>query len=209
MHLYLIRHGDNVLRLSNKADGQIDGYIDAGLSDVGQQQVAALADWLPKHIAAIDTLYTSTLPRAQETADLIVPVYTVPARNDDRLREIGCNRGNGHPWPNDDLPGGFHVAKAIDPFAPVSPANGQESWQDFRRRVGSFIEDALVTHSTQSVMVVCHGGVINAVVDHIFNLGPWRRCDVLVAKASITHFEYGGELDREPWLLHYVGRTVE
>ena len=205
MQLYVIRHGDNLLQSSNKRDGHVDGYIDAGLSDVGWQQVYALAERLPTLVTNIDLLYTSTLRRAQETAVVLGDRYGRAPVGDDRLRELGCNHSDGRPWADDDLPGGFNVAKAVDPFAPVSPAEGQESWHDFRGRVSGFLAELVATHWDQTSVIVCHGGVINAMIDHICNIGLWRHCDILPRKTSVTHIEYRGESEQECWLLHYLG----
>lgn len=208
MQLYLIRHGDNLLQPSNKQDGHIDGYIDAGLSDVGCRQVRALAERLPTLVNSVDLLYTSTLRRAQETAVAIGVRYERAPIGDHRLRELGCNRSDGRPWADDDLPGGFNVAKAVEPFTPVSPTASQESWHDFRGRVSQFLTELVATQPGQTVVVVCHGGVINALIDHICNIGLWRHCDILPPKASVTHIEYRGEPEQERWILHYLGRTT-
>lgn len=209
MQLYLIRHGDNVLASSDKVGGHKDGYIDAGLSALGERQATTLASWLTKQVPHLDSLYTSSLPRAQQTARRLAQAYQVSALEDHRLREIGCNRFNGQPWPNDDLPGGFNISKVEQPYAPVSPAKGQESWMNFRNRVALFGSDLITKHQGHTVIVVCHGGVINAMVDNIFNIGPHRFCDVRLAKASVTHFEHVGQPGQETWLLHCLGFKYE
>ena len=208
MQLYLVRHGDNVLKPSGKMAGHKDGYIDDGLSPMGKDQAATLATRLIECIPHLDALYTSTLPRARQTADYLAQAYQLPALADHRLREIGCNRFDGQPWPDDDLPGGFSVSKVDQPNAPVSPADGQESWMNFRGRVAQFVADIVANHQGQRVIVVCHGGVINAMLDHIFNIGPQRFCDARPVKASLTHLEYAGQPGREPWLLHSLGSEV-
>ena len=77
----------------------------------------------------------------------------------------------------------------------------------FRTRIGAFIEDMLEHHRDQVVVAVCHGGVIELTFDHIFNIGPWRRCEVWCKNTGITRFEYVEHPRREMWRLHYHSRA--
>jgi probable phosphoglycerate mutase len=204
MHLYLIRHGESYVNLADWAHG----YSDVGLTELGQQQAAALAAWSSYHIPAIDILYTSTLQRAHETAAYLAQAYKCPIQEDDRLREIGTNKLDHTPWPGDNLPSlstdfwGTEI-----PFARLTPTADQgESWMHFRIRVGAFVEETVERHRGQVVVVVCHGGVLDVIFDHIFNVGPWRRCEVWTSNTGITHFEYMGHPGREAWRLHYYNR---
>jgi phosphohistidine phosphatase SixA len=72
MHLYMIRHGQSYVNLRDWQDGNID----AGLTELGQQQAAALAEWIPSAIPQVDALYASTMARARETAEPLAKVYT-------------------------------------------------------------------------------------------------------------------------------------
>jgi probable phosphoglycerate mutase len=76
----------------------------------------------------------------------------------------------------------------------------------FRIRVGAFIEEIAERHRGQTVVVVCHGGVMDVIFDHIFNVGPWRRCEVWTDNTGLTYFEYVGHPGREVWRLHYFNR---
>ncbi len=205
MHLYLIRHGESHVNL---ADWQ-NGNTDEGLTELGRQQATALAAWLPSYLPTIDVLYASTMRRACETAGFVAGVYNQPICGDDRLREIGNNRADHTPWPNDALPRDYAEYWASErPFASITPqVEGGETWMHFRTRVGLFIEDAVARHPKQVVVAVCHGGVIEAVFDHVFNVGPWQRTEVWVHNTGITHFEYVQHERREIWRLHDHNRT--
>jgi probable phosphoglycerate mutase len=73
----------------------------------------------------------------------------------------------------------------------------------FRVRVGLLIEELVVKHRDQVVIVVCHGGVIEAVFDHLFNIGPWRRCEIWNHNTGLSYFEYVEHPRRETWRLHF------
>jgi len=203
MHLYLIRHGQSYVNLKDWTGGNRD----TGLTELGHRQAAALGEWMPTEIISVDALYASTMQRAQETASYIATAYGVVIGNDDRLREIGNNRADHLPWPSDDLPEYSDYWGSERPFASVTPAReGGESLMHFRTRIGSFVEDMIEKHRDQVVVAVCHGGVIELTFDHIFNIGPWRRCEVWCKNTGITRFEYVEHPRREMWRLHYHSR---
>ncbi len=204
MRLYLIRHGQSFVNLKDWKEGNID----AGLTDYGKSQAAALGQWLPTDIPEIDVLYASTMRRAMETADAVAGAYQCEIIPDSRLREIGNNRADHSPWPDDALPNDYADYWASEqPFASVTPAyDGGESMMHFRTRVGLFVEEMVQRYRGKTVAVVCHGGVIEFVFDHIFNIGPWRRCEVWDHNTAITYFEYVEHPGRETWRLHYHNR---
>ena len=204
MKLYMIRHGESYVNLK-EWDG---GNVDAGLTPLGQAQAAALAKWLPTEIDHIDALYASTMQRAQETAAPISQTYNIPITPDDRLREIGNNKLTGEPWPSDGLPEYGDFWGSERPFSTITPDRPQgESLMHFRIRIGQFIEEAVQKHRGQTVVAVCHGGVIELAFDHVFNIGPWRRCEVWSKNTGIALFEYVEHPLREIWRLCYHSRV--
>ncbi len=201
MHLYVIRHGQSYVNLPD-FDWN-NGPVDAGLTPLGQQQAARAAAWLAAHVTA-DVLYSSTMRRAAETAAVIGEAVGLPVIRDDRLREIGnC-------WPD---------AIAIDvekhppqwaehwaseqPFNPISPEG--ETWGDFVTRVGRVLMTITRQHTgaAETALVVGHGGVMNAIVDIVFNVGHWRSADTWIHNTGIMHLEYRPPGHRqELWRLH-------
>ncbi|RMD55575.1 MAG: histidine phosphatase family protein, partial [Candidatus Thermofonsia bacterium] len=94
------------------------------------------------------------------------------------------------------------------PFSSITPEyEGGESMMHFRVRIGMFIEELIEKHRDQVVVAVCHGGVIELSFDHIFNIGPFRRCEVWSKNTGIAHFEYVEHPQREMWRLHYHSRV--
>jgi len=205
MHLYMIRHGQSHVNLAEWDSGNTD----EGLTELGQKQASALGKWLPKHVPNVEVIYASTMRRALETAGYLAEGYDLPLTYDDCLREIGNNRWDHSAWPNDDLPRDYADYWASErPFSPVTPfSEGGETFIHFRTRVGLFIEGLVENHREDTVIAVCHGGVIEATFDHIFNVGPWRRCEIWNHNTGITYFEYVEHPRRETWRLHFNNRT--
>ncbi len=205
MHLYTIRHGQSYINLPDC----VRKNANAPLTKLGQKQAAALAQWLPTNLSHVDAIYCSSMRRAVSTAQPLARHYGVTAQMDHRLREIGCNRADQQPWSDDDLPEyAADYWSSERPFASVTPnvANG-ESLMQFRARVGAFIEQLVVQHRDEIVLAVCHSRVMELIFDHIFNIGPWRRCEIAVHNTAITYFEYVDFPSRETWRLHYHNRV--
>jgi probable phosphoglycerate mutase len=205
MHLYMIRHGQSHVNLAEWDSGNTD----EGLTDLGQRQAAALASWLPTQVPDVDAMYASTMRRALETAEHLSKAYDCKLRYEDRLREIGNNRWDHTAWPNDDLPREYAEYWASErPFSTVTPfIEGGETFIHFRTRVGIFLEELVERHLEETVFAICHGGAIEAAFDHIFNVGPWRRCEIWNHNTGVTYFEYVDHPRRETWRLHYHNRT--
>ena len=81
---YVVRHGQTLLNSLNRAQG----WSDSPLTDIGKQTAIELGRKLTE--VKIDAVYTSDLPRAIQTAELILSVQKRPVpqiKADERLRE--------------------------------------------------------------------------------------------------------------------------
>lgn len=204
MHIYMIRHGQSYVNLPDWEGGNTD----APLTALGRQQAEALAAFFPQRLARVDGIYASTMRRARETAEPLAAAYRLNIDYDTRVREIGNNRLDHSAWPEAALPNQYvDFWASARPFAPVMVAENAESLMHFRTRVGVFIEELAVHHRGQTIIIVCHGGVIEAAFQHIFNVGPWQNCEVWCSNTGITHFERVEHADRETWRLHSHNRT--
>jgi broad specificity phosphatase PhoE len=201
MHLYLIRHGQSHVNLKEWTNGNTD----EGLTELGHRQATALSRWIVGEVPHVDLLYASTMQRTRETARYLAEAYRATIHYSDWLREIGNCRLDHTPWPNNDLPRDYADFWSSErPFSSVTPTvDGGESYMHFRTRVGLAVEEMITKHSKETIVVVCHGGVVEAIFDHIFNVGPWRRCEIFCHNTAVSHFEHVAHPLRETWRLHY------
>jgi probable phosphoglycerate mutase len=205
MHLYLVRHGQSYVNLADWTKGNTDEPLTA----LGQKQAAALAAFLPARLPQVDKIYASTMQRARETAEALARGYGMTICFDDRIREIGNNQIDHTAFTAETLPNRYvDYWASARPFAPAM-ADGEnvESLMHFRTRVGSFVESLVAQHRGETVIVVCHGGVIEAVFQLLFNVGPWQRCEVWTSNTAVTHFQLVEHPAREVWRLHSHNRT--
>ena len=149
MTIILIRHGETNL---NRA--KILQPPDTPLSELGEQQAARLARSLKGR--GVDTIFSSDMKRAAQTADAIALALQLPVQYSTLLHE----RNFG------DLRGKRYSELSIDPMdGNYLPPNG-ESWAQFRQRVASAFESILqlATGSGKTLAVVSHGLVIKEIV---------------------------------------------
>jgi probable phosphoglycerate mutase len=194
---------------------------------LGQRQAAALAEHLRTHLGTPDAIYASTMRRAKETAEAVATALNCPIQWEDRLREVGNNRLDHSPWPNDDLPRNYVDFQGSErPFsAVVKDVEMGESWMHFRMRVGLFLEEMADRHHRQyasasdaadasepvqddTVVAVCHGGVVEAALSHVFNIGHSQHNEVWTHNTAITRLQYLSGSTRDKWVLHYHNRVI-
>ncbi len=158
VRLILVRHGDAHAGFH----GPIGGPVGCrGLTDIGRRQAARLGEHLTTNgRPAVDVLLTSQIPRAIETAGIIARALgfdDVPQDCD--LCEVHTGEADGVDWA--EYPsrfGSFDMAAEPDRvFAP-----GGDSWNGFHDRVRATMDRIADEHIGQTVMAVCHAGVIAA-----------------------------------------------
>ena len=143
-------------------------------------KAAAVGPWIKDNLPKPHVIYASTMQRARQTVHYISTALEQPVVFDDRIREIGNNRHDHTPWPSDDLPPYGEYWASEHPFHSITPSRSNgETLMHFRTRVGMFVEDMLEQFHKQVVLVVCHGFVIDMMFDIAFNVGAYRRCEVV------------------------------
>ena len=180
-HLYLIRHGE--------ARGSVEGFVgDGGLSPLGVTQAERLRDRLTatQEIDA-DIVISSTFPRATQTAKIIAPAFRVPLLFDDDLQEL--RPGDAEGMRIEDFHHAFgrpNYEKA--PFRQIAPEG--ESWGQFMLRVATALERIIHEHEGKTIVLICHGGVIDGSFILFFRLNAWMPPPTRFAtcNTSITHW---------------------
>jgi probable phosphoglycerate mutase len=186
-HLVLVRHGE----AECNAKGIVGGHRGCtGLSPLGVAQAEALrARWdATGEMRQADALYASVLPRAIETAEIIAPALgDLDLTTDCGLCEMHPGQCDGMTWEEFARlypPVDFRV----HPDRPISP--GGESWSGFLRRVDTTLRALADRHDGETVVVACHGGVVNASMVAFLGLAhDGTRLDLRTRNTSITEWE--------------------
>ena len=181
--LLLCRHGQTGFNAALRFQGQMD----EPLSDRGRQQARLLAQRLADE--PIDAAYTSDLGRAHETAILALAERPVPLHVDERLREVAFGRWEGMTFAEikqkypDDV-----AARDRDRVHYAMP--GGESLAQLANRIGGFLKDILPRHQGDCILVIAHGGTVNAVISTLLDmpLTSWWRLRNHNANVSVLRF---------------------
>jgi probable phosphoglycerate mutase len=160
-HLCIARHGETDWNKS----GILQGWLDVPLNDLGRSQARVLAAKLAN--ANFDTIWSSPLARARETAEIVASALQLPPPLcHDGLKEkhFGAIQG----IPKSEL-------AELDPALleqilrrnPAAHFVGGESLDEFVDRVLAAYDDIGTRYPGQRVLVVTHGWVMDVVTRHI------------------------------------------
>jgi broad specificity phosphatase PhoE len=178
--LLLARHGET----DWNRDGRLQGHADTPLNDRGREQARALAE----EINGVEVIYSSDLRRAVETAEVVAERLGLEVRVDSRLRERGFGAWEG--LTRAEIEASFREDfdrwRKGDGFG----ADDAETHQAFAARIQAFLEDVLVRHPDETVLVITHGGsirVVQAVASGLDYLRD-RRTIRALANCSVARY---------------------
>lgn len=147
-NFFLVRHGETDWNLA----GKIQGATDIPLNDTGRAQ--AHATGLKMQGRPWDAIVTSPLSRAVETAQIIASHLGLgDPRSEPMIVERNYGAAEGLTGPE------------VEAFYPSdAPVPGRETRAEVQERVVLALHRLATEFRGQNVIVVCHGGVIRAML---------------------------------------------
>ena len=185
----LVRHGQSRANVERFIAGPRSC---TGLSDLGRRQVESLRDRLARGTEfGATALVSSGFPRALETARILAPALgSLPL-----VTDIGW--GEHDPGPDCD---GMMYDEFVhrygapdwdgDPHATTYP--GGETVADFHERVESALKRTVRENVGGTVVVSCHGGVLDRVLRTVLHGPTTGRFELHTLHASITEVVHVG-----------------
>jgi probable phosphoglycerate mutase len=172
MRVLLVRHGQSEWN----ATRQLQGQADIALSAQGRTEARALRDTIAAF--APERAVSSDLIRVRETAALI---GVADPKLDPDLREISVGDWTGRAISRlIETEKDNYLGWRAGTYRPP----GGEAWADFVRRTSGVIEREVRAGGCTNLLVVCHGGVIRAILQQFLKLNPENI--IPVAPASLT-----------------------
>jgi len=207
--LVIIRHGEAV----SNAEDVIAGHLTCkGLTPHGRRQVEALATRLArtKELEGAAALYSSILPRAVETAEILAPALGgLEVRQTCDLCERHVGEADGMTWRDYEARYGV-MRPGDDPERELAP--GGESWREFLDRAEAALYDVMMAHPGGLAVVAAHGGIIGASMVRFLGLSDhgaglrghpdnssiteWAWTGV---RWWLVRYNDGGHLDTQRW----------
>ena len=162
--ILLVRHGESIWN----AEGRWQGAANPPLSDTGRAQARQLADGVRD--AGVDSLVTSDLDRARETAQIVAETLGLPEASVDpgwRERDVGEISGHTRAEIEAKWPGLLEQWRRGE----LDSMPGGEG--DITPRVIAALERVAYDHPGACTLVTTHGGVIGALDNWLGN--PYLR----------------------------------
>jgi broad specificity phosphatase PhoE len=197
VRLILVRHGDAHAGFHGVIGGQAGC---TGLTPYGRAQAEALRHHLADSgRVRADVLLASVLPRAIETASIIAPGLGLEiAGQECDLCEVHTGDADGLTWTEYAARYGSFDMEA-EPDRLFAPAG--ESWNTFHQRVKQMLERVARDYEDQTVVAVCHAGVIMASMRMLLGIPhPGTGAQLRPTNTGLTEWGYDPSLDR--WTLH-------
>jgi 2,3-bisphosphoglycerate-dependent phosphoglycerate mutase len=181
----LVRHGESKTTVARVIGGP---RTCSGLSPLGRQQAERLRDrWAGGELQP-DVLISSHYVRARETAEIIAPALG----GLDVVEDAGF--GEHDPGPQCD---GMSFDQYIeqygagwwegDPFGTSFP--GGETIAAFQFRIGQAIRRTVEKYQDQTVVVACHGGVVDAALRLALKSPGTGGFEIHTLNTSITELQ--------------------
>lgn len=199
--VYLIRHAAYDYRPSPEGT---EAASDFGLSELGCTQALALCERLArtKEIEA-DALFSSTLPRARQTAALVSPVLGLEPQ---AIAEL-CEWESGN-----EILGADAFMKTFRELDPAQRRHhrfwpGFETVSEFTSRVQGKLAELVERHQDRTIVLVVHGGVIEVAFHHFlgFGPGPFEGGYPAAGNTSITLWRQSSR--RDGWVQEFANDT--
>lgn len=182
--LVLVRHGESNVTVNRVIGGHRSC---SGLSELGRRQADRLRERLATTLEfTADVLISSNFPRAIETAEAIAPAFGGLA--------IEIDPGFGEHDPGPEIDGmtfeqyveRFGTPDWTDPHVDVFP--GGETVSAFHGRIGAALASTLEVHRGKSIVVSCHGGVVDATFRHLLRTASTGSFELHTLNTSLTEF---------------------
>lgn len=174
----LLRHGEP------QGGARIRGQSDDALSELGWRQMwQAVGEHAPWQI-----IVSSPLLRCADFARALAERHALSLQIENRFKEIGFGQWEG--FTLDDLARRDperHARFRDDPLHFMPP--DAEPVTEFVGRVHEAWQNVVAQHAGQRILVVCHAGVIRAVLGAVMAAPPSHLFRVHVEYASLTRIE--------------------
>jgi probable phosphoglycerate mutase len=183
--LIVLRHGETAWN----AEGRIQGHLDSPLNEEGLAQALLVGDRLARESFA--QLYSSDLGRALQTAQPIADHSGRPVFADTRLRERNLGLFQGHTGAQCERRWPKHYARfrSRDPDHVVP---GGESARQLYERVSDMFTALAREHAGKRLVVVTHGGVLDALYRFVRGLPLEQPRDFPIYNASFNVVQLSG-----------------
>lgn len=184
LKIYITRHGQN----KDNVSGILNGHRDEPLTTKGVEQAQEIAGKIKEAGIAFDTICSSPLQRAWETAQIISDkIHSVPPEKEPLLIERDFGSMTGKNISDIEKLCAPNILKTDSITYFLNP-EGAETFSDLLNRGGVILDKIQAKHKTGNVLLVTHGDIGKMIYAKYYGLG-WEQvlrgfhfgnCDLLL-----------------------------
>lgn len=185
-NIYLARHGETEYNRCNQIQGR---GIDISLNETGLKQAGALAEHLQE--AKLHRIYSSSLKRSRETAEVIARSCSLKVESHEDLDEMNFGILEGRPiseikselqflhntWKSGNVE--HALEKGESPTAVLQRAEG---------RINAIIRE----HQYRNLLFVLHGRLLRILLSHWLQYGLSGMYRVPHTNGALYHMQWDG-----------------
>ena len=151
MELFLCRHG----KTEHNENGIVQGQMDSRINEEGREQARRLRDRLAEE--GISKVYSSSMTRAVETAEIVAEPHDLEVEKSEELKEVSRAEFEGERF--EDLIEEIFDSETEDY---LWKPEGGESLEEVKERGLNFLNSIKEKNEGEKVVVVSHGGTISS-----------------------------------------------
>jgi len=191
LRIYLARHGQTDWNVERRMQGGTDTPLNA----TGRQQAAKLAERLRG--IRLDAVYSSTLSRSRETAEIArgpVPLTSLAGLGERRMGKFEGRRVDA----SDPATAAEYGKRSVDPDDAL---DGGESLNQFFERVRTTLNTIRGQHSAGAILIVGHGGTNRMILRALLALTAERANAIEQANDELYLIEIDAAAAPRLWKL--------
>lgn len=159
--LIFTRHGQTEWNVAKKMQGQLD----SPLTEMGLSQARVLGSYLRGE--GISVIYSSSLPRAQRTANIIQKETRVPeVITTEQLVEINLADLEGRTFASATLDYPERMKAFASSPSDFTPLGNGEYFADVQKRALDFIFPLFAMHKGEKILIVTHAVILRLIMAH-------------------------------------------
>ena len=181
--IIFLRHGQAENNTKKILAGRSPGV---NLTETGIEQAEQSGRMLKK--LNISAIYSSSIDRAKQTADIVGKHCDLEVVIDDRLIELDMGKFTKMPYDEIFAKHGNVFLKFYEGSEEVSE-NGVETFSQVQKRIFEMVDFVIDKHKNENVVLVTHMDPIKAMIGKTLSLKPEILFELIIANASLNIFK--------------------
>lgn len=191
MRIFLIRHGETDWNIERR----VMGVEPIPLNENGRDMVRSVAELLAEE--RIDTIYSSTVKRAKESAEILAERWNAGIVDEPRLNECRFEPWVGKLFEElrEEKDFKLYFTKPTE-----SRFSTSESMRDIQARAVAAMERIKSEKKSSIVAAVTHSDIVKPILSHYLGMDLDLMHRFIISNASITLLDFSGKFMRIPYI---------